>query len=345
MYVILQLLKMTSVSFYPKGGVVLKSDVYIMVWGKTGTMTKNNLWVLCATQSTETYPTNLVFRLAVDDTGASAVPYQTALNTAVVYTVDAGPSGGYTFTSKSGNFSLTTTIASGKELVTGAATPSPVYLSQNAFAPWTSPSSLLTGVGYTMATSASGSGVYWQFATSGPSDPVTSFIGVTPTTFYYGCKAGVSKQGTTPTDVFLQGWCSLSGKKTLCPNVPSISWVTQSDCVAGQDYKYCAVNQTCSTNCVSQTCPSGQSCQYQTAGQNADGVAGYACTTGETEPAPTSHKVWLIVGIVAGFIVLILFIIILKYVHNKKETPGIEPADIDDDLEGPGYDFGHDDDV
>lgn len=336
---------MTSVSFYPKGGVILGSDVYLMVWGRAGSMSKNNLWVLCTTQTTENYPTNLVFRLAVDDSGFSAAPFQTALSTAVVFTVAAGSSGGYTFTSKTPGFSLTTNTIDGKEVINGVSTPTPLFLSQSAFQPWTSPSSLLTGVGYTASTTSGGSGVYWQFAINQTPNLITSFVGVAPTTFYYDCKSGGSKQGTTATDIFLQAWCSLSGRKTLCPNIPTVSWVSQNDCVAGQDYKYCAVGQTCSTQCVSQTCDSGQSCQYQSAGQNTDGVAGFACTTGQTEPAPTSHKVWLIVGIVAGIIVLIIIIIIFKSVHRKKETPGIKSEDIDDMLDGDEADFGNDDDT
>lgn len=337
-------------SIQPLGGIDVTADnVVITYWdGKD-----KKLWVL--THNTSGLgPSTVAFQSPLSISGgkvvydSSVVPIQYSV---VLATGSSSGTGSGTanasFTSAKTSVQLDLIILDlTNPTVSGTTGAQPIALTQQSFQPWTNPPSLLTGANYVTTDPTSSDGLFWEFLPAGTTQVIPGGISFLPISYYYGCTSSASKSSSTIPEVLTLAYCGYTNNlgKSACNAIPSQSgWVSQTDCVTGTPYTYCATGVSCSGGCVSQDCATaGQQCLLSTTGVAGD-PATYTCRTptpsGDDGGGGTSHKVWIIIAIVGAIIGLIVIIWLFMHLHSKKEKE-IEDKkllnpDLDDDASIP----------
>lgn len=269
------------------------------------------------------YQTDL-YILTVSGSTAQPVMVKAYVNSSTGSTLNSAALNATTFTV---NFSGDATIfqASGGRflvpssgvltLATNQPSTEPIFLTQNSYTQFSSPSMILSSVPHRIFGGSSNTNIQVTLDTG---SVVTMPIVLVPTSYFSGCTSGNTQPISDLQSVLNVTYCS-HFDRSWCSTVSQEAWVSQSECLIGNTYTYCVNGVSCSGNCNS-------ACMNSSAGAVCDFQDGsYVCVEPEenivvinnsTIPLVTVESTsswWWIVIIIAIILVILLIAAAVRY--------------------------------
>lgn len=205
-----------------------------------------------------------------------------------------------------------------------ASKPAQIMMNQSMFANFFPPEIFLSMAIYTISNSSgTQADVLTTNSGTGPTMSANNII-ILPVLWYFNCtNTGSYQTINTPINSVINWFCLVNPSITACSgiSIAKSGWTNILDCVVGNDYNYCPVNQLCGAdNCKGPCSVVYNDCEY---------IFGtYECIFNPVEFF-TETQWWespYFIGSVVGIFVLVIIIIIIIYLISRSGSPKQSPS-------------------
>lgn len=195
----------------------------------------------------------------------------------------------------------------------------PIYLSQNVYTSFASPELVLSSVLYNIFGGSSFEPLQVRLQDS---TVVEMPILLVPTSYFTGCRSGNNAPVTDFQRIVNTTYCSHFNQSWCSSGVDREAWTSQSECLEGRSYTYCANGTTCSGTCKSG-CWNGtgnEECIFNGSSYNCQERTPDVMvvnTSTPTTPSTTTSDSWWIILVVLAVIFIIATVVYALYARKR----------------------------
>lgn len=221
---------------------------------------------------------------------------------------------------------------SGGVVVGHAGVPSRLKMEQPSYATWWPPDIFLSAVVYTMYDASTGLEAEIFTARSGTGStgpniptiltiPANNII-IVPVLWYSNCaSSGTYDLINQPLSSVVNWFCVANSSGMGCSDIPILKsgWTNLPDCVTGNFYSYCPVNDLCGNNACNGPCSViYNDCTFSSSSNNFSCVFNPERFINDTKWWQSPYFIGAVIGIVA---IILIIIVIFVVIYRRNSQP------------------------